>query len=290
MAALAAGQYHTLVLTTDGTLVSWGYNKTGQLGNDSTAAAASPVMIGGQGVLAGRTPIGIGAGGYYSLAWCADGTLSTWGANNHGQLGVAGIAQSMVPVGVDIADLTVGSGIAAMAAGGNHGLLCLTDGKLAAWGENTHGQLGDGSMLSRTLPTEVTALTGRIMAVASGAAALHNLALQAMPMAQQGIQKFTAAGLTGGDLVAYAFQLDPARPGDAQLPEGRLVDGEYVIRFTQPISVNDITYGAEWSATMQPGSWQAVPDTGSGSEHRFAIPVTGTSQGFIRLKVSEGTH
>jgi alpha-tubulin suppressor-like RCC1 family protein/phosphodiesterase/alkaline phosphatase D-like protein len=290
VAALAAGQYHTLALTTDGTLVSWGYNKTGQLGNNSTAAAASPVAIGGQGVLAGRTPIGIGAGGYYSLAWCADGTLSTWGANNHGQLGVAGIAQRIVPVAVDIADLTVGSGIAAMAAGGNHGLLCLTDGKLAAWGENTHGQLGDGSMLSRALPTEVTALTGRIMAVASGAAAAHSLALQAMPMAQLGVQGATAAGLTGGDLVAYAFQLDPARPGDAQLPEGRLVDGEYVIRFTQPISVNDITYGAEWSATMQPGSWQAVPDTGSGSEHRFAIPVTGTSQGFIRLKVSEGTH
>jgi hypothetical protein len=290
VARLAAGQYHTLGLCTDGTLVTWGYNKTGQLGNHRTTAAAAPVAIGGEGALAGKTPVGIRAGGYHSLAWCADGTLAAWGSNNHGQLGVAGPTQSDVPLAVDVTGFASGDGVGELAAGGNHSLLRLTTGRLAAWGENANGQLGDGSMLARALPTEVSALTGRIMAVASGAAAQHTLALQANPMAPGGTRKVAAAGLIGADLIGYAFQLDPSRPGVTQLPEGRLVDGEYVIRFTQPAAVNDVVYGAEWSETMQPGSWQEVPDTGSGSDHRFAIPATGTLRGFIRLKVSEAAR
>jgi hypothetical protein len=290
VASLAAGQYHSLALCTDGTLVTWGYNKTGQLGNHRTTAASSPVAIGGQGALAGRTPVGIRAGGYHSLAWCADGTLAAWGSNNHGQLGVAGPTQSDVPLAVDVTGFAAGAGIGGLAAGGNHSLLRLTTGRLAAWGENGNGQLGDGSTLARALPTEVAALTGRIMAVASGAAAQHTLALQAKPLAPEGTRKVAAAGLIGADLICYAFQLDPSRLGVTQLPEGRLVAGEFVIRFTQPVAVNDVVYGAEWSETMQPGSWQEVLDTGSGNDHRFAIPATGAARGFIRLKVSEAAR
>jgi alpha-tubulin suppressor-like RCC1 family protein len=290
VASLAVGQYHTVALCTDATLVAWGYNNRGQLGNASTTDVASPVAIGAQGALAGRTPVGISAGSYHSLARCADGTVVAWGANNRGQLGVAVPAQSALPLAVDVTGVASGGGIAGLATGGNHSLLRLADGRLAAWGENTNGQLGDDSLLSSALPTEVTALTGRIMAVASGAAALHNLALQAMPMVQGVTRTVTAADLTGADLIGYAFQLDPSRPGGAQLPEGRMVEDEYVIRFTQPARVADVVYGAEWSATMQPGSWQEVPDTGSSGEHRFAIPVTGASQGFIRLKVSAATR
>jgi len=43
VASIAAGQYHALALCTDGTVVSWGYNQRGQLGNSSTANSASPV-------------------------------------------------------------------------------------------------------------------------------------------------------------------------------------------------------------------------------------------------------
>jgi alpha-tubulin suppressor-like RCC1 family protein/phosphodiesterase/alkaline phosphatase D-like protein len=286
VASLAAGQYHTLALCTDATLVSWGYNNTGQLGNNSTTAVASPVAIGGHGALAGRTPVAISAGGYHNLAWCADGTLVAWGSNNHGQVGGAGAARSAVPVAVDLTGLAAADGIAALATGGNHSLLRLADGRLVGWGENASGQLGDGSMLSRAIPAEVTAVTGRIMVVASGVAARHNLALQAMPMAREGTLGAVAAHLTGVDLIGYAFQLDPLRPGVAQVPAGRLIDGNYEIRFTQPATVDDVVYGAEWSATLQPGCWLELPDTGSGSEHRFAIPLTGAAQGFMRLKVS----
>ncbi|MBN8459853.1 MAG: cadherin-like beta sandwich domain-containing protein [Verrucomicrobia bacterium] len=290
VASLAVGRYHTLALCTDGTLAAWGYNKNGQLGNSSTVDASSPVVIGGQGVLAGRVPIGISAGGSHSLAWCADGTLAAWGANDRGQLGAAGSNQSSLPLLADLTGLVPGSGIVGLAAGGTHSILRRADGRLAAWGDNANGQLGDASLLARATPSTVGSITGHVMAVASGAAAQHNLALLALPIGSEAIQGDVAADLAGEDLIGYAFQTDHSRPGHGQLPEGRLVNGEFVIGFTQPTAVNDVIYAAEWSITMQPGTWQEVPDTGSGMNHRFAIPATGATRGFIRLKVSRAVR
>jgi len=54
---------------------------------------------------------------------------------------------------------------------------------------------------------------------------------------------------------------------------------------TQPAGVTNITYGAEWSPTLLPGSWAEVPDSGTGSEHIFSVPVAG-GQLFMRLKVT----
>ena len=58
IASISAGQYHTLALCTDGTLVAWGYNNRGQLGNNSTVSCKVPVAIGGQ----------VGGGG--PRRWC----------------------------------------------------------------------------------------------------------------------------------------------------------------------------------------------------------------------------
>lgn len=47
-----------------------------------------------------------------------------------------------------------------------------------------------------------------------------------------------------------------------------------------------IRYGAEWNATLDPGNWQPVADTGSGGVHTFSVPIGGNLQLFMRLKVS----
>jgi hypothetical protein len=74
--------------------------------------------------------------------------------------------------------------------------------------------------------------------------------------------------------------------GAGSLPQAQRTGDELVIRFTQPATATDIVYGAEWSTTLLPGTWQDVPDTGSGTEHRFAIPAAGLPQAFMRLKVT----
>jgi alpha-tubulin suppressor-like RCC1 family protein len=305
VAALAAGQYHTLALCTDGGVVAWGYNNRGQVGDDTTTSALSPVDLRTQGVLTGKTVTHIAAGGSHSLAWCADGTLAAWGYNHRSQLGIPGLTQSQLPVTIS---LTVGP-VGAMTSGGSHNLLRLASGKLFAWGDNTNGQLGDNSTTLRAAatPVDVSGLASEpvFMFVGSGSSAQHNLAVaarsasgsQAMDawrLAQLGSLTNSGEGADLNDpdhdgipnLVEYAFQLDPLRNSAGQLPQGQLVGGEFVLSFTQPSGVNDIVYGAEWSAAMQPGTWQNVPDTGSGASHRFAIPVAEARQGFMRLKVA----
>jgi len=87
-------------------------------------------------------------------------------------------------------------------------------------------------------------------------------------------------------LIAYAFGLDAPGNGAQALPQGKRVGDSYVIEFTQPAGVTNITYGAEWSTTLLPGSWTAIPDTGTDDGHIFSLPVDAAPQRFMRLKVT----
>ena len=293
IAALAAGQYHTLALCTDGTLLAWGYNNFGQLGNDSTVSNTLPVPIGGFGALAGKTVMAIRASGSHSMALCTDGTLTAWGWNKSGELALAGVTQSQLPVAIDMA----GASLTQIALGGSHSLGLFADGTLAAWGDNAYGQLGNNSMMPSAAPLAVD-LSGldpstRIMTLASGSAAQHNLSVVGVPSGlatqnEAGPQGLAPAGSGQNGvsaLLAYAFGLDATGNGSQALPQGKRIGDRYVIEFTQPAGITNINYGAEWSATLLPGSWTEIPDTGTDGEHLFTVPAD-QPQMFLRLKVT----
>jgi alpha-tubulin suppressor-like RCC1 family protein len=298
IAALSAGQYHTLALCTDSTLLAWGYNNRGQLGTTTTASSTLPVAIGSSGVLAGKAVVSVRASGAHSLALCADGSLATWGWNKYGQLGLTGVAQSNVPVVIDVAGVSAGQAIAQIAMGGNHSLARFTDGSIAAWGDNANGQLGNNNAVPGAVPVAVD-LSGlvagaRCMMVASGSAAQHNLAVVALPVGSatahtSGLQ---ASALTDDnhdgrpDLIGYAFGLHSDADGLGQLPQARREGDNLAIRFTQPAAVSGIIYGAEWSPSLLPGSWIEVPDGGAGDEHLFSVPLDSGPRVFLRLKVN----
>ena len=88
------------------------------------------------------------------------------------------------------------------------------------------------------------------------------------------------------NLAEFAFAMDPNQASAGQWPHGQIPNGDYVITFTQPAGVSGITYRAEWSATLEPGSWTAVPDTGVLPQHRFQLPIGTASKRFLRLKVT----
>ena len=67
------------------------------------------------------------------------------------------------------------SDVFAVAGGGNHTLALTGDGRVWAWGDNSNGQLGDGTFLSRTQPAPVPHLTDGV-AIAAGYS--HSLALK----------------------------------------------------------------------------------------------------------------
>ncbi|MET8980123.1 hypothetical protein ABZX85_31420 [Streptomyces sp. NPDC004539] len=158
--AIAAGLNHSLALREDGTVWAWGYNINGQLGDGTSASRNVPAPVGG---LTGITRIAAGCD--HNLALAGKDTLKAWGYNATGQLGDGSTVNRSTPV--DTKDIG-SAAISQIAAGCNHSLAVTgTDNKLMAWGQNTSGQLGDGTTDYRTTPVAVPNLKA-VQLIAAG--------------------------------------------------------------------------------------------------------------------------
>lgn len=169
-AGIAAGGRHSLAVLSDGSVVAWGHNFNGQLGDGTQTDAATPVNA--LNLTSGAT---ISAGGPFSVALAYDGTAWTWGANQFGQLGTGSTAPSWEPVPVQGT-----AGFAATAAGHSHVLAIRSDGTAWSWGRNHWGQLGNGLTTPQyapgsTAPVQVVSLQG---AIDGAAGTLHSLVLR----------------------------------------------------------------------------------------------------------------
>jgi alpha-tubulin suppressor-like RCC1 family protein len=177
--SIAAGYHHNTALCSEGTVVSWGRNNYGQLGNNNVSDSTVPVNITTVGSLNGRTVATLAAGSDHSLALCSDGTLLSWGRNTNGQLGDGSNTDRSIPVEVDATDALAGRVVTKISAGGFHNLAACTDGTLVAFGRNTNGQLGNNSTADTNAPVIVTlspVLSGKTVIALQGANA-HSLAL-----------------------------------------------------------------------------------------------------------------
>lgn len=161
--AIAAGGWHTLALqySLKGQITSvwsWGFNGTGQLGDDTLVNKAYPVQVrgqGGEGFLGGI--VRIAAGHDHSLALKEEMTVLSWGSNKVGQLGDGTNDDRRTPVQVGTKKNPL-TGIMAIGAGAGHSAAVKTareEGRVWTWGLNHSGQLGDGTKTSRNLPVGV---------------------------------------------------------------------------------------------------------------------------------------
>lgn len=169
------GNIQSLAACTNGTVNASGENAYGQLGNGTYTASTTPVLVSG---LTGIIAVAAGGGTYedeysaHSLALKNNGTVWAWGNNVNGQLGNGTNTTSNIPV--QVSGL---SGIIAIACGHNWDLsLALkNDGTVWTWGDNTVGQLGNGTTTDSNIPVQVSGLTG-VVAIAGGSG--HALALK----------------------------------------------------------------------------------------------------------------
>jgi len=177
--AVSAGSSHSLALRSDGTVVAWGNNGNGQLGNNNPPTPSPfPVQVlgvGGAGLLSKIQAVV--ASQFFSLALGCDGTVFAWGSNAQGQLGNNNPPTSrFVPVQV-VGPGGVGflTGIVSLAAGFNFSLALRSDGRVFAWGSNDSGQLGNnGTTNQSNAPEAVTTISD---VVSIGAGAFHSLAI-----------------------------------------------------------------------------------------------------------------
>ncbi|MFD8211499.1 RCC1 domain-containing protein [Streptomyces sp. NPDC059695] len=162
--AVAAGLNHSLALREDGTVWAWGYNVNGQLGDGTTASRNVPAPVNG---LTGVSLIAAGADHNLALAGPAGngGVVMAWGYNAQGQLGDNSTINRYAPVKTQ--DAWSGE-VSRIAAGAKHSIAVTGSGStLHAWGQNTSGQLGDGTTDYRTAPVPVPGLAG-VRLVAGG--------------------------------------------------------------------------------------------------------------------------
>lgn len=198
--ALSAGPGHTCALQSTGTVECWGGNVRGQLGDGTTVSSDTPVPVMGLtttaiGIVAAGDA-GSGPNGAFTCAALVDGTVECWGDNALGQLGTGTPTYSPVTVPVVVPGITGATAIYSSASGNNicavvsggavecwgggkppnvvvgltaptmiaagdaHACALLADTTVVCWGNNSAGELGNGTETASATPVAVKGLTG----------------------------------------------------------------------------------------------------------------------------------
>jgi alpha-tubulin suppressor-like RCC1 family protein len=162
---ITAGLAHTCALSGTGSVLCWGSNEFGQIGNASTTSITSPVQVVGLT----SNVVSIAAGSESTCALTSEGTVWCWGDNSSGQLGNATFTQSTVPVEVMNPDGNAPlNGVARITAGQSHACAVTSAGEVLCWGDNSKGQLGNGTEIVSSLPVPVSGLASSVSTIAAG--------------------------------------------------------------------------------------------------------------------------
>lgn len=157
---ISVGDWHTCAVTESGGAKCWGYNTYGQMGNGSNTSTHIPSDVVGLTSGVKQVVAGLKA----SCAVTTAGAVYCWGQNNHGILGNGAGATSNVPLTVSGVD----QGVVSMSLGSSHACAILSTGAMKCWGNNTYGQLGNGTTTTSSVPVDVLNLSEGAVKVSAG--------------------------------------------------------------------------------------------------------------------------
>lgn len=154
--AVTTGLDHSCALLATGAMACWGRNGDGQVGDATTNDRNSPVTV---SVPPGTRAVAIDAGRFHTCALFGAGTVTCWGSNSWGQLGLDASTTPLLDSPSGTLSLPGGPPTQAieLAAGDSHSCVLLDDGTAACWGYNGDAQLGDGTTTTRHTPATVAA-------------------------------------------------------------------------------------------------------------------------------------
>lgn len=244
--SFSGGLYHSLSICKDKTLMAWGRNSDGQLGDGTNTDSNIPVHVSGL-----TDVIRVAAGKYHSVALKEDGTVWSFGNNGSGQLGNGSTVNSNVPVQVSgLTDIT------SITAGDDHTLAIRGDSTVWAWGSNSWGQLGDGTTNDSDIPVQVTGISGAA-AVAAG-------------------ESFSMALLGDGTIMAWGANQN------GQLGNGTLVNTTIPVLVPDFADAIDIAAGTTHSValkndgTVWAWGYNYLGQIGNGTNTDSRVPLQAT--------------
>jgi alpha-tubulin suppressor-like RCC1 family protein len=142
----------TSAIKTDGTLWTWGYGYTAQLGNANTTDRSTPVTT----FAGGNNWKQVSGGNPHTVAIKTDGTLWIWGYQFEGRLG--NNTSDFAKISTPVTTFAGGTNWKQVSASFNHTAAIKTDGTLWVWGLNSSLQLGINNTINRNTP--VTTFAG----------------------------------------------------------------------------------------------------------------------------------
>ena len=160
---ITAGGEHTCAVLDDGSIVCWGRNNNGQLGDNTTSQRTSPT----QTVPLPRPAVAVEAGFDFTCALMDNGSVMCWGSGSSGRLGNGG-GGVLVPTFTN--PIPGGRKAVAIDISHYHACAVLEDGYVACWGPGNNNRLGTGSTSAQSSPTLINYFneTNRAVDVALG--------------------------------------------------------------------------------------------------------------------------
>ncbi len=160
--SITTGEQTCALLDTGG-LRCWGSGTNGAIGDGGLTNRLTPVNV--TGLTSGVSAVSSGI--YHVCALLNTGAVRCWGYNNKGQVG-NGQSSVVTPVSTPASVTGLSSGVAAISAGNNFTCALLTNGGVRCWGDNSEGQLGNGTLTDSSSPVAVSGLSSSAVSIATG--------------------------------------------------------------------------------------------------------------------------
>jgi alpha-tubulin suppressor-like RCC1 family protein len=174
-----AGYMHSIAVTAEGGLYTWGEGRAMGHGGDGATQYLVPTKVTGGGI-GEAAVVQVAAGSRHTMALTASGELYAWGEGGQGQLGHGGKENLAVPRVVD----GIEGAMMGMACGDVHSLVTTAEGRVLAFGSNGEEQEEDSD--GEELEEPVVVVDGRLGLGAAVIEALTPMAIDGIVIGREG--------------------------------------------------------------------------------------------------------